>query len=117
MRKELWIAAFSFGLFVVCPRMAGMIQVIGKHSSVSLWVTVLLGTAVSLPILMLMVFIFSRWGIWGALGLCVLTDFGAALLMKEISFKAGVETLIIAFFVILGVKIAPLLTQWIGPKN
>ena len=30
--------------------------------------------------------------------------------MKEISFKAGIETLIIAIFVIIGVKIAPLIS-------
>ena len=38
-----------------------------------------------------------------------LTDLGAALVMKQISFKAGLETLIIALFLTLGVKVASII--------
>ncbi len=41
-----------------------------------------------------------------ALAFCVITDFAAAFAMREISMKAGMETLIIALFVLLGVKVA-----------
>ncbi|MBF9016518.1 MULTISPECIES: hypothetical protein [unclassified Oceanispirochaeta] len=113
MSKELLIAGVSFGLFVVCPRMAGMMHIINKHTNVSMLITVLLGIGVSIPILFLMVFVFSKFGVWGALSICVLTDLGAALFMKEISMKAGFETFIIAVFVIIGVKTAPLLSKLI----
>ena len=111
MSKELLIASLSFGLFVVCPRMAGMMHIINKHSNVSMLITVLLGVVVSIPILLLMVLVFSKFGVWGALSICVLTDLGAAFFMKEISMKAGFETLIIAVFVIIGVKVAPLISN------
>ncbi|MGY4706197.1 hypothetical protein ACVNPS_00370 [Candidatus Bipolaricaulota sp. J31] len=45
-----------------------------------------------------------------ALGFCVVTDLGAALLMRQLSLVAGLETLIIALFLILGVKVA----SWIS---
>lgn len=111
MSKELVFASLSFGLFVVCPRMAGMMHIINKHSSVSMLVTVLLGAAVSVPILLLMVFVFSKFGVIGALAVCVCTDLGAALIMRDISLKAGLETFIIALFVIIGVKTAPLISN------
>ncbi len=113
MSKELLIAGVSFGLFVVCPRMAGMMHIINKYANVSLLITVLFGVLISMPILLLMVFVFSKFGIWGALSICVLTDLGAAFFMKEISLKAGFETFIIAVFVIVGVKTAPLLSKLI----
>ncbi len=110
MTKELLVAGVSFGLFVVCPRMAGMTHIMTKYSSASMVVTLLFGVVVSVPILLFMIFVFSKYGLWGALVVCVLTDLGAALLMKEISIHAGMETLIVSIFVIAGVKIAPVLS-------
>jgi len=113
MSKELLIAGVSFGLFVVCPRMAGMMHIINKHANVSILITVLMGVLISVPILLLMVFVFSKFGVWGALSICVLTDLGAAFFMKEISMKAGLETFIIAVFVIIGVKVAPFISKFL----
>ena len=111
MTKELMTASIGISLFIICPRMAGMVNIIAKNSQVSLVYTALLGTIFSIPLVIAMVLIFARLGIWGALSFCVLTDLGAALLMKEISLKAGFETLVIAIFVIAGVKVAPYITN------
>lgn len=73
--------------------------------------TVLLGTAFSVPLLMLMMLVFTRFGVWGALSICVLTDLGAALIMGSLSAEAGIETAVIAIFVIIGVKVAPLVLK------
>jgi hypothetical protein len=94
--------------------MAGMMQVIAKHCQVSILATVLGGTLISIPILVVMVFMFGKFGLWGALLFCVLTDFGAACIMSEISFKAAIETCVIALFVILGVKVAPFVSKLVG---
>ena len=107
---ELLVTSAGFGLFIVCPRMAAMMHIIHKNTDSSMMLTVLLGMLFSIPIMLLMVFVFNKFGVWGALVLCVATDFGAALIMKDISVKAGLETLIVALFVILGVKIAPLIS-------
>ncbi|WP_319475805.1 hypothetical protein [Marispirochaeta aestuarii] len=88
-----------------------MIHILKNHSSAPLLITVMAGIIISAPVLLLMIHVFSRFGVWGALSICVLTDIAAAFLMKEISLKAGMETLIIALFVIIGVKIAPLITD------
>ncbi len=107
---ELLITSAGFGLFIVCPRMAAMMNIIDKNTNSSMVWTVLLGILFSIPILLLMVIVFNKFGIWGALALCVATDLGAALIMKEISITAGLETLIVAIFVIIGVKVAPFIS-------
>ena len=113
MNKELLLSSIAFGLFVVCPRMAGMMHIITGNTATSMMKTVLLGTAFSVPILILMVHAFGRFGIWGALSICVLTDFGAALFMSKINPRAGIETLVIALFVIIGVKLAPFISNFV----
>jgi len=111
MSKELLMASLGFGLFVVCPRMAGMMHIIHQNSKVPMIATVLLGILISVPIMLLMVYVFGKFGIWGALAICVGTDLTAALIMKNISIRAGIETFIVALFVIAGVKIAPMISK------
>jgi hypothetical protein len=107
MSKQLFIASMGLSLFIICPRMAGMVHIIAKHSQVSLFYTALYGTIMAIPLVLLMVLIFGKFGVWGALAFCVLTDILSALFMKKISLRAGIETIVIALFVILGVKVAP----------
>ena len=66
----------------------------------------------ALPRIILMALIFREYGLFAALLFCVATGLMAAVVMKGISFKAGVETLIIALFVILGVKVASMVSAW-----
>jgi len=111
MPKDLLISSIGLSLFIVCPRMAGMVYIIAKNSQVSLIFTALLGTILAIPLIILMVLIFAKFGLWGALTFCILTDIASASVMREISIKAGLETIIIAIFVIIGVKIAPFITN------
>ncbi len=114
MVKELLIASVAFALFILCPRMAGMTKVISDASHVSLVRVAVSGTIFALPLIIAMALIFARYGLIAALAFCVITDFASALLMREISMKAGVETLIIALFVIMGVKVASMVSGWLG---
>jgi len=110
MSRDLIIGSTALALFIICPRMAAMVHIISRHSHVSLYLSAFFGSLMAVPLVLLMVFAFVKFGIWGALGFCVLTDLMSALIIKEVSFRAGIETLVIAFFVIAGVKIAPLLS-------
>ncbi|MCW3134103.1 MAG: hypothetical protein N2V78_07245 [Methanophagales archaeon] len=112
--KELLIASAAFALFILCPRMAGMTKVISDASHVELIKVVVFGTVVALPMIIAMALIFARYGLVAALVFCVVTDFAAAFAMREISMKAGVETLIIALFVLLGVKVASIISGWMS---
>ena len=107
MPRDLLISSVGLALFIVCPRMAGMVCVIAKHSQVSLVYTALFGSIVAIPLVIVMALVFAKFGLWGALAFCVLTDLGAAFVIKEISIRAGIETFVIAMFVIIGVKVAP----------
>ena len=113
MTKELLISSIGLSLFIVCPRIAGMVNVIAKQSQVSLIYVALIGSILAIPLIVTTVLIFSSFGLWGALAFCIITDLGAALIMKELSVSAGIETFVIAIFLIIGVKIAPYITNMV----
>ena len=96
----------AFAFFIVCPRMAAMTNLITKQTKFSIYLIVIIGTIVSIPLLLLMTFVIKHWGLTAGLGLAILTDFLAALVMSSVSMKAAIETFIIALFVVAGNKIA-----------
>jgi len=109
--------SIAFALFIVCPRMAAMLHVITRSTETNLVYVSVLGTIIALPFVIAMVLIFKQYGLLAALGFLVLTDVLAALLMgKVISLKAGLETFIIALFVIAGARVAPIISSHLGLK-
>lgn len=112
--KDDLISSLAFAFFVVCPRMAGMMYVIKRYSNVSMLLTVLIGIIVAVPLLRLMVYIFTKYGVWVTLGFCVFTDIISAIIMNSINANAMIETLIIALFMVLGVKSAPKIVKFIS---
>jgi len=104
------VASVGFALFILCPRMAGMANVIANATKVNLVLVSVIGTLISLPLIVAMVLIFRQYGLWAALAFAVFTDLLAALVMGTISWKASFETFIIALFVIAGVRVASLIT-------
>jgi len=66
---------------------------------------VVFGTVVAIPLIIGMALIFQKYGLIAALAFCVITDFADAFAMREISMKAGIETFILALFVILGIEL------------
>ncbi len=111
MEKGLVLTATALAFFIICPRMAGMVHLVCKYSELPLMKTALLGSVIAIPLILLMVWVFSKFGVAGALAFCVLTDFASAFMLKGISLKASVETLIIALFVFVAVKVAPLISN------
>ena len=93
---KLLIAALAFAFFVVCPRMAGITSIIANATDVDLVKLAVVGSLIAIPFVVAMVLIYSKYGLLAALGFAVLTDLLSALVIKEISIKAGVETLIVA---------------------
>ena len=69
-----------------------------------------IGTLISLPLIVLMVLIFHHYGLWAAMAFAIATDLLAALMMGAISWKASLETVIIAVFVVIGVRVAALIS-------
>lgn len=61
------IAAFAF--FVVCPRLGAMTDLLDKHSELSIYWIVLIGTFASIPLLILMTWVIRHWGLMAGLGL------------------------------------------------
>jgi Fe2+ transport system protein B len=108
--NNILVASIGFALFIVCPRMAGMANVIAKSSNTNLILVSVIGTLIALPLIVLMVVIYRHYGLWAALAFAVITDVLASLIMGAISWKASMETLIIAIFVLVGVKVAGLIS-------
>lgn len=103
---KLLIAALAFAFFILCPRMAGITSIIANATNVDLVKLAVVGTIIAIPLIVAMVLIYSKYGLLAALAFAVLTDMLSALVIKEISLKAGIETLIVALFVIIGVRVA-----------
>jgi hypothetical protein len=108
--NPLLIASVAFALFVLCPRMAGMANVIADATQLNLILVTVIGTLISLPLIVLMVIIFNHYGLWAALAFAVITDVLAAVVMGAISWKSSLETFIIAIFVIVGVRVATIIS-------
>ena len=66
-----------------------------------------------IPLVYCYAYVFSCYGLVAALAFAVFTDLLSALVIKEISFKAGIETLIIALFVIACVRAATYISSFI----
>ena len=111
---KLLIAALAFAFFILCPRMAGITSIIANATNVDLVKLAILGSLISIPFVVAMVLIYTKYGLLAALGFTVLTDLLSALVIKEISIKAGVETLIVALFVVIGVRIASFVSKFIN---
>jgi hypothetical protein len=110
MDNKLLLTATALAFFIICPRMAGMVHVVCKYSELPLMKTALIGSIIAIPLVLLMVWIFSKFSITGTLVFCILTDLASAFLMKSINIKASIDTIIIAIFVLIAVKIAPLIS-------
>jgi len=113
MQKQFFLSSLALALFIICPRMAGMVYMLSRHTNVPLLTTTLMGSIIAIPFILMMVYIFAKYGLYGALAFCILTDFASAVLMQQISMKAGLETFIIALFVIIGVKLAPYISNFL----
>ena len=111
---KLLIAALAFAFFILCPRMAGITSIIANATNVDLVKLAILGSLISIPFVVAMVLIYTKYGLLAALGFTVLTDLLSALVIKEISIKAGIETLIVALFVIIGVRTATFVSKFIN---
>jgi hypothetical protein len=104
------VASAAFAMFIVCPRMAAMTNICHRHVVCNLVVLVILGTIVSIPLLIIMVLILKRWGFAAAIGFAIVTDLLSALLMGVFSRKATIEIVIISLFVISGSRLATWIT-------
>ena len=100
------LTSIAFSFFIVCPRMAGMASVITNATETNIVYVAIVGTLISLPLIVAMVLVFKNYGLAAALVFSIITDLGAAYFMKGISVNAGVETLIISLFVVAGIKVA-----------
>ncbi len=59
--SNLALVGLAFGLFIVCPHMAGMTHVISKATYLSIVQVAVIGTIFSLPLTLAMVLIFKKF--------------------------------------------------------
>lgn len=64
--NTLLLASVGFAPFILCPRMAGMANVIANATNSNLVLVAVIGTLISLPLIVLMVIIFRHYGLWAA---------------------------------------------------
>lgn len=113
MSRELLLSSTALAFFIICPRMAGMVHIIAKSAQVSIMQVALCGTLMAVPMVLMMVAVFGRFGLLGALIFCIGTDLLAAAILSGVSSRAAFETLVLAAFILAGVKVAPMFTKLI----
>jgi hypothetical protein len=104
------ISAFAF--FIVCPRMAAMTNILSRNTTISIYWIVVVGTLVSIPLLVLTAWAIRHWGLMAGLAIAIVTDIFAAALLTSVSLKAALETFIIAIFVVAGNRFA----MWVSSR-
>jgi len=103
---DYFVVSLAFALFVVCPRMAGMCAVVSRVHGVNPFVVSVVGTFLSTPLVVLLVYLTTSFGVMWAVLFAALTDLLASLMMGVFSLKYAIEIIIISLFVWLGVYVA-----------
>lgn len=106
----LTIIAFAF--FVVCPRMAAMTNILSQNTTNSVYWIVVIGTLVSIPLLLLTAWSIRHWGLMAGLLIAIITDILAAAILTSVSLKVALETFIIALFIVVGNRFA----MWLSSR-
>jgi len=112
--STLIVASITFAFFILCPRMVGMASVISGIKEVNPWLAVVVGAIVAIPLMILMYWVLQKFGTAYAIGLAVVTDIIAALIIGTYSWKATVSVIIIAIFVWAGIFVANLVSKTIA---
>ena len=110
----IMVTSVAFAFFILCPRMVGMASVIANIQGVNSWLAVTLGAIMAIPLFLLMYWVFQKFGMGYAIGLAVITDIVAALVMGAYSWKSTVSIIVIAVFVWAGVATSNLITKAIS---
>ena len=82
------MAAFAF--FVVCPRMGAMTNLLERHTSFPIYWLVIMGTFVSIPLLLIMTWLIKQWGLMAGLGFTcqiILSAFAGHCLTQALHFR------------------------------
>jgi len=109
--KTLLIASSAFGLYVICPRMSAMMVQQAKMKGLNLYAIIVLGALISIPLFVILSRILIRFGVGWAIIFAAVGDFAAAALL--IDPKTGVELAIITVFVYIGIRLAPVISNFI----
>lgn len=102
--------SMAYALFIVCPRVVGLAQVLSRTKEVNLYIIITLGTILVIPLMLLLLFLLKKFGAVYALAFAIITDILAALWMGSYSWKSTVSLLIISSFVWLGIFTSNLVT-------
>ena len=103
----------AFAFFIVCPRMAGMCAVISKVGKVNPYLIAILGGVIAIPLIAIMVFLTIRFGVGVAIAVAVLTDVLSAIATGTFRLRYGIEIVLIALFLWVGVIVAGKLSHLI----
>ncbi len=98
--------SIAFAFFVMCPRMAGMCAIISKVGKANPYVIAILGGLIAVPLIVLMVFLTIRFGVGVAIAVAVLTDILSAIATGTFRLRYGIEIILIALFLWVGVIVA-----------
>ncbi|RJX16169.1 hypothetical protein CW703_02330 [Candidatus Bathyarchaeota archaeon] len=112
----LILASLAFAFFILCPRMVGMSVVIADVKGLNPYMVVFIGAVLAIPLFGLMFFVLKNFGVEWALGLAVLTDVLAALLVGIFGWKSTYQIIVIATFLWVGIVVAEITSKILFPS-
>lgn len=109
------VSSLAFALYIICPRMTGMIASQSKLSGINPLLTISVGSILGIPMFILLYYILQHFGVGAAVLTAAALDVGAAFLIGRLDLRSGLELAIITVFVYVGIRVAPLFAKLLVP--
>lgn len=109
----LIVASVAFALYVTCPRMTAMIATQTKISGLNPYLMISLGCILGIPLFIMLFYTLQHFGVGATVLLAAALDVGAALLFGNLNLKLGIELIVITIFVYIGIRVAPLIADYL----
>lgn len=111
--NSLIIASVAFALYVTCPRMTAMIATQTKISGLNPYLMISLGCIIGIPLFFVLFYVLRHYGVGITVFLAAVLDLGAILLLGNLDIKVGIELGIITGFVYTGIRVAPIVAEYL----
>ncbi len=109
-----FVVAIAFSLFILCPRLAGMCSIVSRTRGLNPYVVAAIGVVVSIPLVLAMVYVVEKYGVYHAVLVAIVTDVISGLIMGLYSLRSLVEVLVLALFIWVEVVAADHIVRYIA---
>jgi hypothetical protein len=93
--------------------MTAMIAAQTKISGLNPYLMISFGCMLGIPLFIVLFYTLQHYGVGVTVLLAAVLDVGAALLLGSLDLKVGIELVVITIFVYVGIRVAPLIANYL----